>query len=124
METILVVEDKESMAQMLKETLELEGYEIIIARDGAEGIRIIRENKADIVLTDLKLPRKDGIEVLKASKDENPMIPVIVITAFGSVETAVNAMKSGAYDFITKPIDTDYLLLLIKRSLKNRRIII
>ena len=62
METILVVEDKESMARMLKETLELEGYEIIIARDGAEGIRIIRENKADIVLTDLKLPRKDGIE--------------------------------------------------------------
>jgi DNA-binding NtrC family response regulator len=123
MEKILIVEDKESMAQMLKETLELEGYEIIIARDGAEGIRIIRENKADIVLTDLKLPRKDGIEVLRASKDENPMIPVIVMTAFGSVETAVNAMKSGAYDFITKPIDTDYLLLLIKRALSNRRLV-
>jgi DNA-binding NtrC family response regulator len=123
MEKILVVEDKESMSQMLKETLELEGYEIIIARDGAEGIRVIRENKADIVLTDLKLPRKDGIEVLKASKDENPMIPVIVMTAFGSIETAVNAMKSGAYDFITKPIDTDYLLLLIKRALSNRRLV-
>jgi DNA-binding NtrC family response regulator len=123
METILVVEDKESMAQMLKETLELEGYEIIIARDGAEGIRIIRENKADIVLTDLKLPRKDGIEVLKASKDENPMIPVIVMTAFGSIETAVNAIKTGAYDFITKPLDTDYLLLLIKRALSNRRLV-
>jgi len=120
METILIVEDKESMARMLKETLELEGYEIIIARDGAEGIRIIRENKADIVLTDLKLPRKDGIEVLKVSKDENPMIPVIVMTAFGSIETAVNAMKTGAYDFITKPLDTDYLLLLIKRALSNR----
>jgi DNA-binding NtrC family response regulator len=123
METILIVEDKESMARMLRETLELEGYEIIIARDGAEGIRIIRENKADVVLTDLKLPRKDGIEVLKISKDENPLIPVIVMTAFGSVETAVNAIKLGAYDFITKPIDTDYLLLLIKRSLKNRRLV-
>lgn len=123
MEKILIVEDKESMAQMLRETLELEGYEIIIARDGAEGIRIIRENKADVVLTDLKLPRKDGIEVLKISKDENPLIPVIVMTAFGSVETAVNAMKLGAYDFITKPVDTDYLLLLIKRSLKNRRLV-
>lgn len=123
METILIVEDKESMARMLKETLELEGYEIIIARDGAEGIRIIRENKADIVLTDLKLPRKDGIEVLKASKDENPMIPVIVMTAFGSIETAVNAIKTGAYDFITKPLDTDYLLLLIKRALGNRRLV-
>ncbi|MBI5098617.1 MAG: sigma-54-dependent Fis family transcriptional regulator [Nitrospirae bacterium] len=123
METILIVEDKESMAQMLKETLELEGYEIIVARDGSEGIKIIRENKADVVLTDLKLPKKDGMEVLKASKDENPLIPVIVMTAFGSVETAVNAMKSGAYDFITKPLDTDYLLLLIKRSLKNRRLV-
>lgn len=123
MEKILIVEDKESMAKMLKETLELEGYEIIIARDGADGIRTIRENKADIVLTDLKLPRKDGIEVLKASKDENPMVPVIVMTAFGSVETAVNAIKNGAYDFITKPLDTDYLLLLIKRALSNRRLV-
>jgi DNA-binding NtrC family response regulator len=123
METILVVEDKESMARMLKETLELEGYEIIIARDGAEGIKIIRDNKADVVLTDLKLPKKDGIEVLKASRDENPLIPVIVMTAFGSIETAVNAIKSGAYDFITKPLDTDYLLLLIKRALRNRSLV-
>ena len=72
MEKILVVEDKDSMAQMLKETLELDGYEVVIARDGAEGIKFIRENKVDLVLTDLRLPKKDGIEVLKASKDENP----------------------------------------------------
>jgi DNA-binding NtrC family response regulator len=123
MEKILVVEDKESMAQMLKETLELEQYEIIIARDGAEAIRVIRENKMDLVLTDLKLPRKDGIEVLRASKEENPLIPVIVMTAFGSVETAVNAMKMGAFDFITKPLDTDYLRLLIERALKTRRLV-
>ncbi|MBI5675653.1 MAG: sigma-54-dependent Fis family transcriptional regulator [Nitrospirae bacterium] len=122
MEKILVVEDKESMAQMLKETLELEGYEVVIAKDGAEGIRVIRENKIDLVLTDLRLPKKDGIEVLKASKDETPLIPVIVMTAFGSVETAVNAMKLGAYDFITKPLDTDHLRLLIERSLRNRRL--
>ncbi len=122
MEKILVVEDKESMAQMLKETLEFDGYEVVIAKDGAEGIRIIRENKVDLVLTDLRLPKKDGIEVLKASKDEAPLIPVIVMTAFGSVETAVNAMKLGAYDFITKPLDTDHLRLLIERSLRNRRL--
>lgn len=122
MEKILVVEDKESMAQMLKETLELDGYEVVIAKDGSEGINIIRENKVDLVLTDLKLPKKDGIEVLKASKDEAPLIPVIVMTAFGSVETAVNAMKLGAYDFITKPLDTDHLRLLIERSLSNRRL--
>jgi len=122
MEKILVVEDKESMAQMLRETLELDGYEVVIAKDGAEGIKIIRENKVDLVLTDLRLPKKDGIEVLKASKEEAPLIPVIVMTAFGSVETAVNAMKLGAYDFIAKPLDTDHLRLLIERSLRNRRL--
>lgn len=123
MEKILVVEDKESMAQMLRETLELDGYAVVIAKDGAEGIRIIRENKVDLVLTDLRLPKKDGIEVLKASKDGTPLIPVIVMTAFGSVETAVNAIKLGAYDFITKPLDTDHLRLLIERSLRNRRLV-
>ncbi len=123
MERILVVEDKESMARMLKETLEMEGYEVITARDGAEGIKMIKENKVDVVLTDLRLPKKDGLEVLKASKEKNPLAPVIVMTAYGSVETAVNAMKSGAYDFITKPLDTDYLQLLITRSLKNQRLL-
>jgi DNA-binding NtrC family response regulator len=123
METILVVEDKESMAQMLRETLELAGYEVITAKDGAEGIKIIKGNKADLVLTDLKLPKKDGIEVLRTSKEENPLTPVIVMTAFGSIETSVNAMKLGAFDFITKPLDTDYLQLLIGRALGNRRLV-
>ncbi|RJQ49756.1 MAG: sigma-54-dependent Fis family transcriptional regulator [Nitrospiraceae bacterium] len=123
METILIVEDKESMANMLRETLELDGYDVVIARDGAEGIKRIRENRAALVLTDLKLPRKDGIEVLKASKEENPLMPVILMTAFGTVETAVKAIKLGAYDFITKPLDTDHLRLLIDRALKNRRLV-
>ena len=123
METILVVEDKESMAQMLKETLELEGYEVVIASDGAEGIKKIKAIKVSLVLTDLKLPKKDGLDVLRASKDENPLIPVIVMTAHGSVETAVHAMKLGAFDFITKPLDTDYLLLLMERALRNQRLV-
>ena len=120
---ILVVEDKESMAQMLRETLEAEGYSIVIARDGQEGIRHIKENRFDLVLTDLKLPKKDGIEVLKSSKTENPLAPVIVMTAFGTIETAVAAMKDGAFDFITKPFDTDHLLLLMKRALETQRMI-
>jgi len=123
MEKILVVEDKESLAQMLRETLELEGYEVIVASDGAEGIKRIKDSKVDLVLTDMKLPKKDGLAVLKASKGENTLIPVIVMTAFGTVETAVNAMKMGAYDFVSKPLDTDYLLILIKRSLKNQRVV-
>jgi DNA-binding NtrC family response regulator len=120
---ILVVEDKASMAQMLRETLELEGYEVITAADGAEGISKVSQFKVDAVLTDLKLPKKNGLEVLKASKEENPLVPVIVMTAFGSIETAVKAMKSGAYDFITKPVDTDRLFIILKRSLKNRKLI-
>ncbi|MHB8881316.1 MAG: sigma-54-dependent transcriptional regulator [Thermodesulfovibrionales bacterium] len=123
MQTILLVEDKESMAQMLRETLEAEGYRTVIAREGAEGIKLIRERHFDLVLSDLKLPKKDGIEVLKASKAESPRTPVIVMTAFGTVETAVAAMKEGAYDFITKPFDTDHLLMLISRSLAAERLL-
>jgi len=123
MEKILVIEDKDSMARMLKETLELEGFEVATAADGAEGINKGCEGGFDLVITDLRLPKKDGLEVLKALKDENPLIPVIVMTAFGSVETAVKAMKLGAYDFITKPLDMDYLHLLIRRALKNRRLV-
>jgi DNA-binding NtrC family response regulator len=120
---ILVVEDKESMAQMLRETLESEGYSVVIARDGQEGLRQIKENRFDLVLTDLKLPKKDGIEILNSSKTENPLAPVIVMTAFGTIETAVAAMKDGAFDFITKPFDTDHLLLLMKRALETQRLL-
>ena len=123
METILVVEDKESMAEMLKETLESGGYKVVSAQNGAEGIGYLKEGKIDLVLTDLKLPRKNGIEVLKASKEENSLVPVVVMTAFGSVETAVTAMKEGAFDFITKPFDTDHLLMLIKRALETHRLL-
>jgi DNA-binding NtrC family response regulator len=120
---ILIVEDKESMAQMLRETLEAVGYSIVIARDGQEGIRQIRENRFALVLTDLKLPKKDGIEVLKVAKTEHPLTPVIVMTAFGTIETAVAAMKEGAFDFITKPFDTDHLLLLMNRALETQRVL-
>ncbi|MBA4371377.1 MAG: hypothetical protein C0402_00795 [Thermodesulfovibrio sp.] len=123
MRTILLVEDKESMAEMLRETLEAEGYRVVIARDGAEGIRMLRDGYYDVVLSDLKLPKKDGIEVLKACKAESSRTPVIMMTAFGTIETAVTAMKEGAYDFITKPFDTDLLLLIIKRSLETQRLL-
>jgi DNA-binding NtrC family response regulator len=123
METILVVEDKESMAAMLKETLESAGFKVLQARDAEKGIRYLKDGKIDLVLTDLKLPGKTGIDVLKASREENHLRPVIVMTAFGSVEAAVAAMKEGAFDFITKPFDTDHLIILIKRALENQRLV-
>ncbi len=122
MQSILLAEDKESMAQMLKETLESAGYRVVIARDGMEGIKQIKENNFNLVLSDLKLPKKDGIDVLKAAKAENPLTPVIVMTAYGTIEIAVKAIKEGAFDFITKPFDTDHLLLLIRRALETQRL--
>jgi DNA-binding NtrC family response regulator len=122
MDTILVIEDKESMLDMLKQTLEGEGYQVIPAKDGAEGIRKLADERIGLVLTDLKLPKKDGFEVLKAVKQENPLMPVIVMTAFGTIETAVKAVKEGAYDFLTKPFDMEHLLVLIKRALDTTRI--
>jgi DNA-binding NtrC family response regulator len=121
-DTILVIEDKESMRDMLKQTLEAEGYQVVSAKDGAEGIKKVSEERIELVLTDLKLPRKDGFEVLKTVKEDNPLLPVIVMTAFGTIETAVKAVKQGAYDFLTKPFDTEHLLVLIKRALDASRI--
>jgi DNA-binding NtrC family response regulator len=122
MESILIVEDKESMAEMLKETIETAGYIPIIAKDGSEGIKKIREEKIDLVLTDLKLPKRNGMDVLMAAKEENPLMPVIMMTAYGSVDVAVKAIKEGAFDFITKPFDTDHLLHLIKKARENQRL--
>jgi DNA-binding NtrC family response regulator len=121
-DTILVIEDKESMLDMLKQTLEAEGYQVIAAKDGAEGIKKLSDERIGLVLTDLKLPKKDGFEVLKAVKEDTPLLPVIVMTAFGTIEIAVKAVKRGAYDFLTKPFDTDHLLVLIKRALDANRI--
>jgi DNA-binding NtrC family response regulator len=110
------------MLDMLTQTLEAEGYQVIPAKDGAEGIRKLADGSIALVLTDLKLPKKDGFEVLKAVKEDNPLLPVIVMTAFGTIETAVRAVKEGAFDFLTKPFDMDHLLVLIKRALDTTRV--
>jgi len=120
--TILVAEDKVSMAEMLSETLSDEGYDVIVAHTGAQAIKMIREQKVDLVLTDLRMPRKSGIEVLRAARDESPAIPAILMTAFGSIETAVEAMRYGAYDFVTKPFDTGHLLIKINQALEGQRL--
>jgi DNA-binding NtrC family response regulator len=118
-----VVEDKGSMQQMLAATLAGEGYEVDIASSGSEGIDKANQKRYDLILTDLKLPGADGIKVLSEVREADPEASVIVMTAFGTVETAVQAMKMGAFDFLTKPFDTDRLSLLIKRALENRRLV-
>lgn len=108
---------------MLKETLEAAGYQTIISGDGQEGIKRFKDERIDLVITDLKLPKKDGLAVLSAVKEENPLIPVIIMTAYGTIDIAVKAIKDGAFEFITKPFDTDHLLHLIKKALQNQRLI-
>ena len=123
MQRILIVEDRASTAEMLKATLEAEGFAVDHAKDFTQAVKQFKENKIDLVLTDLKLPGKSWVDVLKASREDSALRPVIVMTAYGSVEGAVQAMKLGAYDFITKPFDTDHLVLLIKRALENQRLL-
>jgi len=122
-ETILIVEDRESLAQVLTQALGSAGFEVLVARDGREAINKIRELKTDVVVTDLKLPYKSGIDVLHAAKEQNPLIPVILMTAYGTIETAVKAVKEGAYDFLTKPFDPDHLILLIEKGLEKHRLV-
>ena len=123
MQSILIVEDRQSMADMLRATLEGEGFRAVPAGSVGAAFKKLKEEKIDLVLTDLKLPGKSGIEVLKASRQGDTLRPVIVMTAYGSVEGAVEAMRLGAYDFITKPFDIDHLVLLIKRALENQRLV-
>ncbi|HLG21348.1 MAG TPA: sigma-54 dependent transcriptional regulator, partial [Candidatus Manganitrophaceae bacterium] len=114
---------RETLAQMLSQALTGAGYQVVLAKDGREGIAKIREVKLDLVVTDLKLPYKSGLEVLHAVKEQNSFIPVILMTAYGSIETAVKAVKEGAYDFITKPFDPDHLILQIEKALEKQRLV-
>ncbi len=122
METILVVEDHEGLAVMLIQALTDADYHVHWARDGKEGIAFIESKHPDLVITDLKLPYKTGIDVLHAAKEHRASMPVIIMTAHGSFDIAVKAVKEGAYDFISKPFEPDHLLLQIEKALKNQRL--
>jgi two-component system response regulator AtoC len=122
MANILVVDDKDSMRNMLAETLSDEGYRVDAAKDGQQAVDLISNKSYDLVLTDLRMPEIDGLEVLSKAKDVDSDTSVILMTAYGTVEDAVAAMKKGATDFITKPFDTEHLCVLVGRALENRRL--
>jgi len=119
---ILLVDDQDSIRFFLEKTLVQEGYEAHTAKTGLEAVEMTQKYIPDLILLDLKLPDIDGIEVLSRVKAIFPEICVVMITAFGDIETAVHAMKQGAYDFVTKPINLDQLLMIIKKSLESRRL--
>jgi len=118
---ILIVEDKDSLRSMLEEMLRAEKLEVRGIASGSQAVEILRSGEpVDLVLTDWRLPGADGLAVLDAARSLDPTLPVIVMTAFGSIETAVDAMKRGAEDFITKPVDPDLLRLLVSRAIGRR----
>ena len=112
---ILIVDDEPLMRLSMVDALEGVGCEVAAAATGTEGVHVLDKRQFDLVITDLRLPGADGVAILKACKERNPNTEVIVITAHGSVDTAVGAMKLGAYDYITKPFQMDELLLIVER---------
>ena len=108
---------------MLRHALERQGHAVIEARDQPEAVKTLQQSQPALVLSDLRLPEGDGFGVLRASKEIDPDVPVIVMTAYGSIEDAVTAMKEGALDFLAKPVDPDHLLLLVSRALEQRRLV-
>ena len=117
---ILVVEDDRTMCDGMVTVLRKEGYRVNVARDGAAGSRLFRKERPDLVLTDLKLPEKSGMQLLNEFKATDPDLPVILISAFGTIDLAVNALKSGAYDFIPKPFSVDELKNKVALALKRK----
>jgi DNA-binding NtrC family response regulator len=108
---------------MLRHALERQEHAVLEARDEPEAIRLLQQAQPAVILSDLRLPQGDGFGVLRAAKEIDSDIPVIVMTAYGSIEDAVKAMKEGAMDFLAKPVDPDHLLLLVQRALEQRRIV-
>ncbi|HNQ17886.1 MAG TPA: sigma-54 dependent transcriptional regulator [Smithellaceae bacterium] len=120
MNKILIVDDELNMRLVLTAMLKKEGYEIASAADGSEALSILKSGPIDAVITDLKMPNVDGMELLDHMNDKHPAIPVIIITAHGTVATAVEALKKGALDYITKPFDLDELKNVISKAMKTR----
>ncbi|NUP13190.1 MAG: sigma-54-dependent Fis family transcriptional regulator, partial [Polyangiaceae bacterium] len=116
-QTVLVVDDEASARSGLAKLLQHEGFDAKMAVDGASALAVIEDSPPDLVITDLRMPGMDGIELVTKLREQLPALPVIVVTAHGDMNVAVQAMRAGAVDFITKPIDFDVLSLSVERSL-------
>jgi DNA-binding NtrC family response regulator len=123
MSKILVIDDERSIRTTLKEILEYEKYQVDLAEDGQQGIDLIRKNEYDIILCDIKMPGMDGIEVLEKIQILTPDSPVVMISGHGNIDTAVESIKKGAFDFIEKPLDLNRLLITIRNAMDKSNLI-
>jgi len=121
-EKILVVDDEKSLREVMSIMLKRAGYEVTEASDGEQAIGQVHKEIYDLVITDLRMPKADGMDVLKAVKSSSPDTVVLVVTAFGTADSAVEAMKQGAYDYLTKPFQVDEVQLIIRNALEKRRL--
>ncbi len=117
MADILIIDDEKAIRKTLTEILSFEGYKIEEAADGEEGLKKFKEKNYDLVLCDIKMPKLDGIEFLQKAGEFNPDTPIIMISGHGNIETAVEAVKKGAYDYISKPPDLNRLLITIRNAM-------
>jgi two-component system, NtrC family, nitrogen regulation response regulator NtrX len=123
MSNILIIDDEKAIRKTLSEILSYEGYKIEEAGDGEEGLKKFKEKAYDVVLCDIKMPKLDGIEFLDKAREANPDVPVIMISGHGTIETAVEAVKKGAYDYISKPPDLNRLLITIRNAMDKNNLV-
>ena len=119
---VLIVDDEPNLRKILAAQLGRDGYDVLLAEDGEQGLQLLRENHVDLVVTDLKMPKVDGMTLLKEALKEVPDLPIVMITAHGTVDTAVEALKSGAFDYLTKPFDKDEVRQIVAKALKTRQL--
>jgi DNA-binding NtrC family response regulator len=121
--TLLIAEDEERMRRLFELVLKPAGYELVLVGSGTDAVRLIQDQPAfDLIITDLQLGAVSGMEVLEAAKQHMPDVPVLIITGYGTVKSAVEAMQKGAYDYISKPVDNEELKIIISRALQVRRL--
>ena len=117
---ILVVDDEANLRRVLTAQLSRDGYEVHTAADGEAGLAVLREHHIDLVITDLRMPKIDGLELLRQALRDDPQLPVVILTAHGTVDNAVEALKTGAFDYITKPFDQEEVRTIVKKALRTR----
>lgn len=122
-QSILVVDDESAQRQILSGHLKQKGFSILEAASGEDAYKIVNDKLVDIIITDFKMPGLSGLDLLKKVKVNNPEVAIVIVTAFGTIEMAVQAMKEGAYDYLTKPVDLDELDLLIKRIVERQQLL-
>jgi len=119
-EQILVVDDEANLRRVLSAQLSRDGYEVHTAADGAEGVAFLKEHHVDLVVTDLRMPKLGGMDLLRSALREDPTLPVVILTAHGTVDNAVEALKTGAFDYISKPFDQDEVRMVVRKALRTR----